>query len=94
MPIPGLEWYDPGASPPPPQLAPCPPEEAGLGLGRSHRRGWVTTLSQARLTFPRGTQASHPGPAPGLPLLPSVALGPRAVSQLPGDARLPGGGGR
>lgn len=54
------------------------------------QHGWVKTLSQARLTFPRGTRASHPGPAPGLPLLPSVALGPRALSQLPGAARFLG----
>lgn len=47
------------------------------------QHGWVETLSQARLTFPRGARAWPAPPA-------WVALGPRASSQLPGAARLLG----
>lgn len=97
MPIPGVERCDPGGFPAPSTAGTLPTRGGGPGLGRSpsaepwaSQRGRVTTLSQARLTFPRGTKASHLGPATGLPLLPGVALGPRAVSQLPGAARFLG----
>lgn len=40
----------------------------GPGGGASRAQGlplsWVKTASQARLTFPRGTRASHPSPVP------------------------------
>lgn len=76
------------------QLVPSPPprphQRKGGRDGRSRLHGWVNTPSQARLTFPRGNGALHPSPELGLPLLPRVALGPRAGSQLPGAAQFLG----
>lgn len=71
-----------GASPPRSVAGALPPEK-GLLRGEelpaepwASQHGWVKTLSQARLTFPRGTRAWPAPPA-------QVALGPRASSQLP-----------
>lgn len=60
----------PGASPPPSTAGALSTREGGWGPGGGASRAWglplswVKTASQVRLTFPRGTRASHPSPVP------------------------------